>query len=160
MSGAHPRPASVLLVCSGGGHLYQLHALHQAWQGYPRVWVTLDRDDARSLLRDETVVFAHGPTTRNLRNLLRNLVLAWRLVRSSRPSVVVTTGAGLAVPFVWVGKLWGARISFIESLARIEGPSLSCRLVAPLVDAMYVQWPELLDKLPRARYAGNVLEGS
>ena len=68
------RRADLLLVCSTGGHLQQLLALRDAWGGYTRVWVTFDKSDARSLLRDEQVVYAYGPTNRSLKNLLRNLV--------------------------------------------------------------------------------------
>jgi len=43
----------LLLVCSSGGHLLQLHELRAAWEPFPRAWVTFDKSDARSLLRDE-----------------------------------------------------------------------------------------------------------
>ena len=86
----------MLLVCSTGGHLLQLVALRDAWEGFSRVWVTFDKSDARSLLADERVTFAHGPTNRNfgllaVRNLVRNGVLALLLVRALRPKVVLTT---------------------------------------------------------------------
>jgi beta-1,4-N-acetylglucosaminyltransferase len=147
----------VLLVCSTGGHLLQLHALEPAWRDLSRAWVTFDKSDARSLLADETVFFAHGPTNRNVPNLFRNFVLSWRLVRRLRPRVIVTTGAGVAVPFAWVGRLFGASVVYIESIARIDEPSLSCRLIAPVADRLYVQWPELLRALPQARYVDSAL---
>jgi beta-1,4-N-acetylglucosaminyltransferase len=145
----------VLLVCSAGGHLLELHALESAWQKLSRAWVTFDKSDTRSLLAEETVYFAHGPTNRNVPNLLRNCVLSWRLVRRLRPRVIVTTGAGVAVPFAWVGRLFGAAVVYIESIARIDEPSLSCRLIAPVADRLYVQWPELLQALPRAHYVDS-----
>ena len=104
----------------------------------------------------QTVFYASGPTTRNVPNLIRNLHLAWTLTRRLRPRVIVTTGAAVAVPFAWVGKLVGAKVVYIESLTRIEKPSVSCRLIRPVADRLYVQWPELVLSLPRARYAGNV----
>jgi UDP-N-acetylglucosamine:LPS N-acetylglucosamine transferase len=146
----------ILLVCSSGGHLLQLLALRDAWGEFTRVWVTFDKSDARSLLEEETVVFAHGPTNRSIKNLFRNLALAWRVVGRVRPRIVLTTGAGVAVPFAWVGRLRGARVIYVESLTRIEAPSLSCKLIAPTAIRIYAQWPELLDALPQARYAGNV----
>jgi len=160
-----PGSADVLLVCSTGGHLLQLLALRGAWDGFSRVWVTFDKSDARSLLADERVVFAHGPTNRNfgllaVRNLLRNGLTAVRLLRSVRPKVVLTTGAGVAVPFAWLGRLLGARVVYVESLTRIERPSLSCRLIAPVASRIYAQWPELTETVPRARYLGNVVSGT
>ena len=148
--------ADVLLVCSSGGHLLQLEALRPAWSDFSRVWVTFDKSDARSLLRGERVVFAHGPTNRNVPNLLRNLRLALAVVRRARPRVILTTGAGVAVPFAWVGRLCGARVVYVESFTRIEGPSLSCRMIAPVADRLYVQWPDLLGRLRRSRHVGNV----
>jgi beta-1,4-N-acetylglucosaminyltransferase len=156
MSAPKATKVEILLVCSSGGHLLQLVSLREAWDCFSRAWVTFDKTDARSLLRGETVYFAHGPTNRNVPNLMRNLHLAWRLLRRVRPKVVLTTGAGVAVPFAWIGRLLGARVVYVESFTRIHEPSLSCRLIAPIAERVYVQWPELATVLPRARYVGSV----
>ena len=110
------------------------------------------------MLVGEEVVFAYGPTTRNIPNLVRNLTLAWRVVRRIRPRVLLTTGAGVAVPFAWIARMHGARVVYIESLTRIDRPSLSCRLIAPVANRIYAQWPELAGAMPRARFVGSVLE--
>jgi beta-1,4-N-acetylglucosaminyltransferase len=146
----------LLLVCSSGGHLLQLCALREAWEGLDRAWVSFDKSDVRSLLAGERVVHAHGPTNRNLGNLLRNGLLAIKLVRDMRPRAVLTTGAGVAVPFAWIARLHGARVVYVESMTRIEGPSLSMRLIAPVASRLYVQWPELAPRVRRARFAGRV----
>ena len=109
MGSAPSDRADLLLVCSSGGHLLQLVALRESWGSFTRAWVTFDKSDARSLLADERVIFAHGPTNRSIRNLLRNLLVAWRVVRDTRPTVMLTTGAGVAVPFAWVARLHGAQ---------------------------------------------------
>ena len=85
MGSAPSDRADLLLVCSSGGHLLQLVALRESWGRFTRAWVTFDKSDARSLLADERVFFAHGPTNRSIRNLLRNLLVAWRVVRETRP---------------------------------------------------------------------------
>ena len=72
--GHEARP--LLIVCSTGGHLLQMQELREAWEPFERVWVTFDKSDSRSLLRDERVLHAYGPTNRNIPNLLRNLRLA------------------------------------------------------------------------------------
>jgi beta-1,4-N-acetylglucosaminyltransferase len=146
----------LLLVSSTGGHLLQLVALSDAFEGFERVWVTFDAGDSRALLAGQDVVHAHSPTNRNVPNLLRNLLLAWRVVRRVRPGAVVTTGAGVAVPFAWVGRLFGARVVYVESLTRIDEPSLTYRLIRPVVSRTYVQWPEL--RLPGALYRGTVFD--
>jgi UDP-N-acetylglucosamine:LPS N-acetylglucosamine transferase len=134
----------------------QLVALRDAWRTFDRIWVTFDKSDARSLLEGERVEFAHGPTNRNVKNFLRNLVLAWRLVTEVRPRAVLTTGAGVAVPFAWIARLRGAKVVYVESLSRIDGPSLSYRLIAPIAARRYVQWPELQGRLRGTAFLGNV----
>lgn len=134
----------------------QLVTLRPAWEGFSRAWVTFDKSDARSLLRDERVVFAHGPTNRSIANLLRNLLLARRVVARTRPRVILTTGAGVAVPFAWIGRLYGARVVYVESFTRIDESSLSCRMIRPVAERIYAQWPELSARLPRSRHVGNV----
>lgn len=147
----------VLLVASNGGHLLQLKQLQDAWAPDDRVWVTFDKPDSRSLLAGERVFFAFHPTNRNVRNLLRNLVLALRLVRTLRPRAIVSTGAGVAVPFCYIGRLFGARIVYVESFSRIHEPSLTGRLVHPVAHRFFVQWPELRSHYRKAEYRGTCL---
>jgi UDP-N-acetylglucosamine:LPS N-acetylglucosamine transferase len=146
----------LLLVCSSGGHLLQLTSLAPAWDGLSRVWVSFDKSDVASLLADETVIHAFGPTNRNIPNLLRNIRLAHRVVRRLRPRVLVTTGAGVAVPFAWLARLSGAKVVYVESFTRIDTVSLSCRLIRPVANRVYVQWPEAAGLVRDSRYVGNL----
>jgi UDP-N-acetylglucosamine:LPS N-acetylglucosamine transferase len=109
------------------------------------------------MLDGERVVYAYSPTTRNIANLGRNLRLAWRVVARERPRIVLTTGAGVAVPFAWIARLRGARVVYVESVTRIDDLSMSAKLVAPIADRLYVQWPELVAAHRRAEYRGNLL---
>lgn len=137
------RPSStVLLVCSSGGHLAQLYNLKPWWERFDRVWVTFATSDATSLLSDERVISAFHPTTRNVVNLIKNLGLAWRTVGRIRPGIVVSTGAGVAVPFFVVAKLRGAKTAYIEVFDRIDSATLTGRLCYPFSDVFALQWPE------------------
>ncbi|MFC7645744.1 hypothetical protein ACFQX6_37870 [Streptosporangium lutulentum] len=114
-----------LLVCSTGGHLTQLHRLRPWYEQHERHWVTFEKADAESLLAGEEVTWAYHPTTRNVRNLMRNLWLAVKLVSRYRPDVVVTTGAGVAYPFFLLGRLYGARTVYLEVYDRIDSGTLT-----------------------------------
>lgn len=144
VTSALPRVATrALLVGSSGGHLTQLYALKPWWSERERAWVCFDTPDAVHTLKDEpTVWWAHYPTTRNLKNLLRNTWLAWKVMREFRPTVVLSTGAGVALPFFVFGRLTGVRTVYIEVYDRIETPTLTGRLCRPFTDLMLVQWPE------------------
>lgn len=149
---------TVLLVGSSGGHLAQLIALQPWYRDRERTWVTFPTPDARSLLSDEAdVVWAHSPTTRNVRNLLRNAVLAAKVLRRRRVAAVVTTGAGVALPFVALARLFGIPTVYIEVYDRIDTPTLTARLCRPFLSAMLVQWEEQRRMYPGATVVGNLL---
>jgi beta-1,4-N-acetylglucosaminyltransferase len=149
----------LLLVCSSGGHLLQMLELREGWDGFSRVWVTFDKADARSLLHGERVIHAFSPTNRNIPNLLRNVLLAIRVIVRERPAAILTTGAGVAVPFAWIGRALGVSTIYVESVTRMEELSLSARLIRPVARSMYVQWPELSQQTG-IRFAGNLFAGS
>ena len=146
----------VLLVCSPGGHLIQLLSLESAWSSLEIKWVSLESPDVSHLLPADDTIIAHGPTNRSVRAFARNIVLAWEVVREFRPDVVISTGAALAVPFFYVGRLHGASTVYVESLTRVEGLSLTGKLVYPVSHDFLVQWPEATRRR-RARFRGSVL---
>lgn len=144
----------LLLVASSGGHLAHLMWLEPWWRDHERRWVTFDTPDARARLSREEVVWAHHPTNRNLPNLARNLGLAVRVVREQPVDLLVTAGAGVAIPFVIAARTAGLPAIALEVWDRMDGPSLTSRVIGPLVDAMVLQWPE-----QRVPCAHNVLLG-
>jgi hypothetical protein len=152
-----PAVLDLLLVCSSGGHLAQLAALSPWMSRHRRHWVCFDTPDAVSVLRDERVTWAHHPTTRNLPNLLRNFVLAWALLSRERPDVVLSTGAGTALPFFVMARLRGIPTVYLEVYDRMDTPTLTGRLCRPFTDRMLVQWDEQARLYRDAEVVGVVL---
>lgn len=146
----------LLLVASSGGHLTQLWWARPFWEAHERRWVTFDEPHARELLAGESWIAAHHPTNRSVWNLLRNLVLAWRVLRRVQPDLVVTTGAGVGVPFVWMARAVGIKSVFIEVYDRVDAPSLTGRLVAPVADVVVLQRAEQQRLYPRGVLLGPV----
>jgi beta-1,4-N-acetylglucosaminyltransferase len=147
----------LLLVCSSGGHLLLLHQLRPWWEKHDRSWVTFDKTDARSLLAGERLDWAHHPTQRNIPNLLRNLRLAWRVLRRERPDVLVSTGAGVAFPFFALAKPLGIKTVYVEAYERMDAASLTGRLCYPICDLMVLQWEEQRRFYPRGELVGALL---
>jgi beta-1,4-N-acetylglucosaminyltransferase len=146
----------VLLVCSPGGHLQQMLALESAFDGLEKSLVTLPGRDVEELLDDRAYELANGPTNRDLRMLARNLPVAWRVIHDRDPDAVVSTGAGVCVPFFWIARLLGRRCIYVESLTRVESISLSARLVQPFATGFFVQWPGAVHNR-RTRHVGSIL---
>jgi beta-1,4-N-acetylglucosaminyltransferase len=145
------------LVCSSGGHLFQLHILKKWWQKHERFWVTFKIIDALSQLEKEKVYWAYFPTTRDIKNLIRNLFLAIKILFKERPEIIVSTGAAVAVPFFYIGKLLGSKLIFIEVYDRINLPTLTGKLVYPITDAFILQWEEQKEFYPKGKVIGQLL---
>ena len=96
------------------------------------------------------------PTNRNLKNLLRNTVVAWKVLRKEKPDLIISTGAAVAVPFFYLGKLFGAKTVYVEVFDRIDKPTLSGKLVHPVADLFVVQWEEMLDVYAKAVNLGSI----
>ena len=125
-------------------------ALKEAYGGRSRVFVVPagpQADDLRE--RGERVAPVVNPWRSPLL-VARAAAQAAAIVRRERPRVVLSSGAGLAVPVCVAGKAAGAKLVFCETMARVESGSLSGRLLHRLSDAFLVQWPELLSVYPRA----------
>lgn len=146
----------LVLVASSGGHLQQLWWMRPFWSAHERLFVTFDTPEAAALLAGERWLAARAPTTRNLPNLVRNAVLARRVLGDERPDLVLSTGAGVGVPFLWEARRRGIPGVFVETYDRVRAPSLSGRLVGPVVDLFVVQREAQLHFHPRAVCFGAV----
>ncbi len=146
----------ICMVGSSGGHLAHLYMLKPFWENKERFWVTFDKEDARSILKDETLYPCYYPTNRNIRNLIRNTILAVKVLRKEKPDVIISTGAAVAVPFFYLGKLMGAKTIYIEVFDRIDKPTVSGKLVYPICDKFIVEWEEMKKVYPKAVNFGSI----
>jgi len=150
-------PQRVLMVGSAGGHLAQLLRLEPWLQLHDVSWVTFDLPDARSSLDGQSVVWAHHPTTRNIPNLIRNTVQAVATIRRHQPELIISSGAAVAVPYFWIGKLFRCRTVYIEVVDRVDTRTLTARLVSPVTDVFMAQVPEQIDLFPGSILIGRLL---
>ena len=146
----------VCFVGSSGGHLTHLYMLKPFWQDKERFWVTFDKEDARTLLKNEKIYPCYYPTNRSLKALIFNTKLAFEVIRKERPDLIISTGAAVAVPFFYLGKLFGAKLIYCEVFDRIDKPTITGKLVYPIVDRFIVEWEEMKKVYPRAINLGSI----
>lgn len=146
----------VCLVGSSGGHLTHLYMLKEFWKNKKRFWVTFDKKDAQSVLKDEKKYYCYYPTNRNIFNLIRNTFLAIKVLKKERPDLIISSGAAVAVPFFYIGKLMGAKTVYIEVFDRIDKSTLTGKLVYPVVDKFIVQWEEMKKVYPKSINLGSI----
>lgn len=94
--------------------------------------------------------------------LMSSMALVWKIkwgMRGKRNLTLLNGPGTCCVITLWLKLLHlftfqASRIVYVESLARTNRLSLTGKIVYPLVDEFVVQWPELLQDYPRARYYG------
>lgn len=73
-----------------------------------------------------------------------------------KPDVIVSTGALVTFPIGLIAKMFGKKIVYIESFARVDNPSLTGKLYYKIADVFIVQWEDMLKFYPHAVYAGGI----
>ncbi|MCH8250895.1 MAG: hypothetical protein IID36_00430 [Planctomycetes bacterium] len=93
----------------------------------------------------------------NIGRFLAAFVESAILVRRLNPCAILGVAHSSAIPLLTAARLWGKRGVFIESITRISKLSRSGRIIyhLRLATDMYVQWPQLVTKYSRARFAGS-----
>ena len=142
------------LICSSGGHLIELFALKDVLKDYKRFWVTFKSPITKTTLKGEKFYLVDDPR----RNTLKFIPLFFeslRLFLKEMPDVIITTGAGVVIPFCLIAKLFGKKLVFIESFARTKEPSITGKFLYSFSDLFLVQWKENLKYYgDNAKYVG------
>ena len=128
--------------------------MREWWEAHDRLWVCPDTPDVLDRLAGERVVRSYSPTTRNLPNLLRNSALALRLLLRERPSLLVSAGAGVAVPFFVAAWLLRIPTVFIEVYDRVDTPDDDRAALRAVHDAAHRAVAEPARVLPRRQPRG------
>jgi UDP-N-acetylglucosamine:LPS N-acetylglucosamine transferase len=146
----------ICLAASAGGHMSQLLKLCECWIDHDTFVVTTT-NVAENNLREHGQVYVVGECNR--KHPLRVLKVMWkcmRIVRSERPSVVISTGAAPGFSVCISAKMFGAKIVWVDSIANVEKLSMSGRLIRPFADLILSQWPEVAACF-NVEYAGAVV---
>lgn len=148
------KPARRLRLCivsSVGGHLREVLELVRSW----------GQAEVRFIVNDAVNVPLPGPVEQ-IAHAERDSLVLWNVVEAARsfaknrPDVLLSTGAGPIVPLAIVGKLFGCQTIYVETFGSVDEPSLTGRLMAPIADRIYYQWPQLARSFPTGRYAGPI----
>ena len=152
----------IFLICSSGGHLTQMLRLNKVLSDYNVTLITEKTEISKVLKQsdiDEILFPPHGGREDVFKYLFKfslNIILSlYRYIRY-RPKIIISTGAHTALPTCYIAKLFGSRVIFIETFAKISTPSLTGRAVYPIADVFYVQWPALKSYYPKAKYKGKL----
>ena len=152
----------VIFTSSAGGHYSELSELQELMDSYNSFLITEDHEmmqiykqhnKARSwYLRPGT----KEHLLRFLWNFPFNIATSFKVYWKVRPDVIVATGAHTTIPICYIAKAFRKKVIFIETFANIRTKTLSGKLVYPIADLFLVQWEEMLELYPKAKYKGGL----
>lgn len=145
----------ICIVSSCGGHLTEVRCLKPVYEAYEYFYVLNDRAILPADMKGRTYFIAHSERDWKL---LLNLWEAFLVLRKEKPAVILSTGAGPVVPFAIIGRIFfGAKIVFVETITRVQTPSMTGKIMYRLAHVFYYQWESLRQYFPKAICGGPLL---
>jgi len=148
----------VCFVSSSGGHLKELFGLKKLSREYESFLIT-EKDEFNNIIFGDKQYYVRKIDRKERKFLFHFFVLLFKIFKilwKEKPDFIITTGALIGFPTCLLGKLFRAKIIYIESFARINNPSLTGKLVYRISDLFIVQWKDLLKFYPKAVYYGGI----
>lgn len=88
---------------------------------------------------------------------LRVLKNCIKIILKEKLDVIISTGAAPSCLLCLIGKFFGAKIVWIDSIANVEHLSLSGRIMRPFANLILTQWPEVAEKHESVQYVGSLV---
>lgn len=148
----------ICLVASSGGHWEELMCLDKLINNEECFFVTEKGMQAAEAKMKKIYEFPqiNRKEKHFLIHFFRLFREARKILKKEKPEIVISTGALVSYPFCLLGKLYGSKVIYIESFARVYKGSFTGKLVYPYVDLFLVQWESLLRIFPKAKYMGGI----
>lgn len=148
----------ICFAASSGGHYEQLMMLKPLMTEYDSFVVT-EKTDYDSKEKGETTYYLHQVNRREkvfIWKMVQNTFLSLSIYLKEKPDVVICTGVLAMIPICLIAKIYGKKLIYIESFAKVTSATLTGKLLYKFADQFYVQWPEMQKIYPKAIYLGGI----
>ena len=135
------KPIKLMAVASGGGHLIQLLRLRPAFAGCEVTYVSTVQPPG--LHANDRVIVVQDANLNEKRKLARLFIQTLLVIIKNRPQVIITTGAAPGFAAIVIGRLFGAKTIWIDSIANSEELSASGQKAKYWADLWLTQWSQL-----------------
>lgn len=148
----------IVFAASSGGHFEQLMMLKPLMEKYESILLTekTDYSAGNSGIKTYYVGQINRKELLFIPKLIANGFKALSIIIKEKPDVMITTGVLAVVPMALLMKLFGRKLVYIESFAKVTSKTLSGKLLYKYADRFYVQWEEMLKLYPDAIYKGGI----
>jgi UDP-N-acetylglucosamine:LPS N-acetylglucosamine transferase len=148
----------VCFAASTGGHFEQLLMLRPLMEKYDSFILTEKTDYA--VLKDTDKAYYLSQVNRKEKTwlfaMLGNAFRSLGIFLKERPDAVICTGVLAMVPMCLLCKLFGKKVIYLESFAKVTSPTETGKLLYKFADRFYVQWESMLEVFPDAIFLGGI----
>lgn len=154
----HRRSKKLCFAASSGGHFEQILMLKPLMEKYDSFLIT-EKTNYNAGIKGEKTYLLHQV---NRKERLFPLEMIWNTIFSfgvfvkERPDVVITTGVLATIPICLLAKLFGKKLIYIESFAKVTTPTETGKFLYKYADRFYVQWESMLEIYPKAVFLGGI----
>lgn len=149
----------ICFAASTGGHFEQLMMLKPLMQKYDSFIVTEKTKYGVSKNIDKKIYNMKQVNRKELTfpiNMIINTVKSIIIFIKERPDVMITTGVLAMIPLALIMKLFGKKLIYIESFAKITSPTQTGKFLYKKADKFFIQWEKLKEFYPEATYKGGI----
>ena len=148
----------VCFAASSGGHFEQLSMLRPLMEKYDSCVVT-EKTDYKAVIKGQKMYYMHQVNRKEKGMIFWMIINSFKSIKLlivEKPDVVITTGVLAMIPLCFLAKLFGKKLVYIESFAKITSPTQTGKLLYKYADRFYVQWESMKKFYPNAIYLGGI----
>lgn len=149
---------SICFAASSGGHYEQLMMLKPLMIKYPNSFIVTEKTSYRiqSEIKTYEILQLNRKQLLFVFLLIINTFHSLFLIVKNRPDYIICTGVLSMIPICLIGKIFGAKLIYIESFAKINSPTLTGRFLYRFANQFYVQWESMKKFFPDAIFLGGI----
>lgn len=148
----------ICFIASSGGHFEQIMMLKPLMDKYDSFIIT-EKTKYLPNLSNKKVYYLKQLNRKEFKSYIytiKNSIICIKILLVEKPTHIISTGAFATIPMCVIGKIFGKKIIFIESFAKIDSPTITGKVMYKIADSFYVQWENMKKIYPEAQYKGGI----
>lgn len=148
----------ICFAASSGGHFEQILMLKPLMEKYHSCVVT-EATDYKIKIAGQKMYYMRQVNRKEKTLWLwmfLNSVKSLKIMILEKPDIVITTGVLAMIPLCLLAKLFGKKLVYIESFAKVSSPTETGKFLYRYADRFYVQWETMKEFYPNAIYLGGI----
>lgn len=145
----------ILAVASIGGHWIQLLRITKPLeQRYEVVYIST-HNKCKSMINGNGFHTIMDFNRWNIWKIIPASLQVLFIIIKEHPKAIITTGAAPGLLTIMIGRIFGIKCIWIDSIANVKTMSACGKLAKKITKNIFTQWAELA--ISKVQYAGNIL---